>query len=103
MRRVEWLVDVEYGSSSEEVRKVLSEISSADSRVLGIATGAPADPMVELNALRDSSVQFIMRVWVKSEDYWQVLWDFNERIYNELPKQGIQFPFPQLDVHINKD
>ena len=103
MRRVEWLVDVEYGSSSEEVRKVLSEISSADSRVLGIATGAPADPMVELNALRDSSVQFIMRVWVKSEDYWQVLWDFNERIYNELPKHGIQFPFPQLDVHINKD
>ena len=44
-----------------------------------------------------------MRVWVKSDDYWQVLWDFNERIYNELPKHGIQFPFPQLDVHINKD
>ncbi|MGN0189171.1 MAG: mechanosensitive ion channel family protein [Candidatus Cryptobacteroides sp.] len=103
IRRAEWLVDVEYGSSSNDVRAVLAEIAKEDPRVLGISTGAPADPMIELNALRDSSVQFIMRVWVKSDDYWQVIWDFNERIYNELPKRGILFPFPQLDIHIDKD
>lgn len=103
IRRAEWLVDVEYGSSSAEVKAVLSEIARNDPRVLGISTGAPADPMIELNALRDSSVQFIMRAWVKSGDYWQVIWDFNDRIYNELPGHGIKFPFPQLDIHINKN
>lgn len=103
IRRAEWLVDVEYGSSSAEVKAVLSEIARNDPRVLSISTGAPADPMIELNALRDSSVQFIMRAWVKSGDYWQVIWDFNDRIYNELPKHGILFPFPQLDIHINKN
>lgn len=102
VRRVEWLVDVEYGSSSEDVKKVLKSIIETDGRALSVAEGAPADPMIELNSLRDSSVQFVMRVWVKSEDYWDVTFAVNDRIYNELPKNGILFPFPQLDVHISQ-
>lgn len=101
MRRLEWLVDVEYGSSSETVKAVLKSILDADSRILEISDGAPADPMIELNSLRDSSVQFVMRGWVRSEDYWPVFWAVNDRIYNELPASGINFPFPQLDVHVN--
>lgn len=100
IRRVEWLVDVVYGADSKHTKEVLKNIIESDGRVLYQATGAPADPMYEINALRDSSVQFIVRAWVKKDDYWNVFFAVNDAIYNELPKQGIAFPFPQLDVHI---
>ena len=100
-RRVEWLVDVEYGVSSEQMKAILRGILDDEKRIV-FAPAAPADPMIALNALRDSSVQFIMRAWVKSEDYWSVLFDVNEEIYKKVPENGIQFPFPQLDVHVNK-
>ena len=101
MRRLEWLIDVEYGSSSETTRTVLKSIIESDERVLDIPKGAPADPLIELHALKDSSVQFIRRGWVLYGAYWAGFWAINDKIYNELPKNGIQFPFPQLDVHIN--
>ena len=103
VRRLEWLIDVEYGSSSDDTKAVLKSIISSEPRIIDTTKGAPADPMIELNALRDSSVQFIMRAWVQASDYWDVFFAINDRIYHELPKQGIQFPFPQLDVHINRD
>lgn len=101
IRRAEWLVDVEYGSDSKHTKEVLKDIIEKDGRILHASDGAPADPMFEINALRDSSVQFIVRAWVKKEDYWNVIFSVNDKIYNELPKEGILFPFPQLDVHIN--
>lgn len=100
IRRLEWLIDVVYGSDSKHTKEVLKGIVEADARVLYQVTGAPADPLYEINALRDSSVQFIVRAWVKKDDYWDVFFSINDAIYNELPKQGIEFPFPQLDVHI---
>ena len=100
-RRAEWLVDVEYGASSEKMKAILKSILDNDKRIV-YAPVAPANPTIALNALRDSSVQFVMRAWVKSEDYWSVLYDINEVIYNKVPENGIQFPFPQLDVHIDK-
>ncbi|MCM1177684.1 MAG: mechanosensitive ion channel [Bacteroidales bacterium] len=103
MRRLEWLVDVEYGSSSEVTRTVLKGIAESDARILDKSKGAPADVLIELHALKDSSIEFIMRGWVLTGDYWPVFWAINDRIYNELPKNGIQFPFPQLDVHINQN
>lgn len=99
-RRAEWLVDVEYGASSEKMKAILKSILDAEKRIV-YAPAAPADPTIALNALRDSSVQFVVRAWVKSEDYWSVLYDVNEEIYNKVPENGIQFPYPQLDVHIN--
>ncbi len=99
-RRVEWLVDVEYGVSSDQMKSVLKSILDDEKRIV-YAPAAPADPMIALNALRDSSVQFVVRAWVRSEDYWSVLYDVNEVIYNRVPEKGIQFPYPQIDVHIN--
>lgn len=99
-RRAEWLVDVEYGASSEKMKTILKSILDAEKRIV-YAPAAPADPTIALNALRDSSVQFVVRAWVKSEDYWSVLYDVNEEVYNKVPENGIQFPYPQLDVHIN--
>lgn len=101
-RRLEWLVDVEYGASSEKVKAILKKIIDEEKRIV-YAPASPADPTIALNALRDSSVQFVARAWVKKEDYWDVLYDVNEKIYNQIPENGIQFPFPQLDIHINKE
>lgn len=103
MRRIEWLVGVEYGTDSEQVKNALKEIVSGESRTLYTATGAPADPLIEVNALLDSAVQYVVRIWVKSEDYWPVYYKLNEQIYTILPQKGIDFPFPQLDVRMVKE
>lgn len=100
-RRLEWLVDVEYGASSEQVKAILKSIVADEKRIV-YKPDAPDNPMIALNALRDSSVQFIIRAWVRKEDYWPVLYDVNEVIYNKIPENGIQFPFPQMDVHLDK-
>lgn len=99
-RRVEWKVTVEYGSDTAKAREVILGILGADNRVL-TGADAPAAPNVSLSALLDSSIELQVRCWTKSEDYWDLLYDINERLYNELPKNGINFPFPQLDVHIS--
>ena len=98
-RRLEWLVDVEYAAPSDKVKSLLKKIVDDERRIVYAPT-APANPTIALNALRDSSVQFVVRAWVKKEEYWDVLYDVNEKIYNEIPENGIQFPYPQLDVHI---
>ena len=100
MRRLDIAVTVEYGSSSEDTKNLLHEILAEDERVLYTETGAPADPFIALSTLNDSNVEFTIRIWVKTADYWPLKFHLNEKIYNELPKHGIQFPFPQLDVNI---
>ena len=74
---------------------------ASDKRVL-TGSDAPAEPHVSLSALLDSSIELQIRCWVKTEDYWDVLYDTNEKIYISLPQNGISFPFPQLDVHIRR-
>lgn len=98
-RRVDLTVDVEYGSSSETVKAVLMKLIEEETRVIN----EPAAPFIALSALKDSSVQFTIRIWVNADDYWGVYFDMTEKIYNELPKHGIQFPFPQLDVNIKQN
>jgi small conductance mechanosensitive channel len=102
-RRLEIIIDVEYGSSAEQTKEVLYEIIKRDSRILTVEGGVPADPFVALNALKDSSVEFILRVWVKREDYWDTKFSLNEEIYKRLPENGINFPFPQLDINIKNN
>lgn len=97
MRRVDWTVSVEYGTDPEKVRKVLVDMLKSDSRV-----AADPAPVVFLVNLADSSVDFSARAWCKNEDYWGLKFDIQERIYVELPKNGINFPFPQLDVNLKK-
>lgn len=99
-RRVDWTIDVEYGSNTGETKKVLMSLIENDSRILTVATGAPADPFVALSSLTSSSVQFVMRAWVKKEDYWSVKFETNEKIYEELPKHDIMFPYQKLDITI---
>lgn len=100
LRRVDWEVNVEYGTDAAKCSEKLLELVRSDSRVLDSSTAGAADPRVVLSRLGDSSVVFSVRAWVKTEDYWDVYFDFNNKVYSELPKSGIAFPFPQLDVNI---
>lgn len=102
LRRLSWNVDVEYGSSSDLTKEVMLELMKNDKRILTTADGAPADPFVALSELSSSSVKFVMRAWVRADDYWDVNFDMNESIYKELPKKGIMFPYQKLDVTILK-
>lgn len=94
LRRVDFTVAVEYGEDIDKVRKALKDILNKDARVLQ----EPA-PVIVLGALADSSVNMTVRVWVKSEDYWNVFFETNETIYNEFNRLGINFPYPQLTIH----
>lgn len=100
LRRLDLTVDVEYGTSAEKTCEAVSELIKADTRILTSSVEGAADPFVALSALKDSSIQFVIRVWVKSEDYWNVNFDLIAKIYEELPKKGINFPYPKLDVNI---
>lgn len=96
-RRVDWNITISYGDDVEVARRVLIEMINSDKRVMQ----DPA-PVVYLTSLGDSAVNISARAWVNNADYWGVFFDINERIYNELPKHGLNFPFPQISVHMEK-
>lgn len=96
-RRVDWNITISYGDDVEVARRVLIEMMNSDKRV----KQDPA-PVVYLTSLGNSAVNISARAWVANADYWGVYFDLNERIYNELPKHGLHFPFPQLSVHVEK-
>lgn len=90
-----------FGRGRKQI-KTLDEVKSQP--VSPVALGklnANRAPSVVLSSLAASSVDLSVKAWVRSNDYWDVYFDFNERFYRELPKHGINFPFPQLDVHVN--
>lgn len=104
LRRVDIPVSVCYGADAEAVKKAILEIVAKQALFLDAKTEGAADPFVGLKELNASSVDFIVRAWVNAPDYWDAYFWLNEAIYTELPaKYGIQFPFPQLDVHIKNN
>lgn len=96
-RRVDFLIGVGYGDDLSKVKKVLGNIVAADSRVL---TAEGREHLIAVSELADSSVNLVMRVWVKSEDYWNVKFDMTETIKVTFDKEGISIPFPQRDIHV---
>ena len=93
-RRVEWVIGIEYGEDVEKARKVVLDILQSDKRV----KDDPA-PTVVLSELNNSSVDMTIRCWVDNDDYWNVLFQTREKIYNAFNANGIGFPFPQITVH----
>ena len=100
LRRIDVTVSVEYGTPAEACKQRLTEIVKEDPRFLDATTPGAADPVIAIQKLDSSSVNFLIRAWVNTPDYWGALFDLNERVYTELPQAGIHFPFPQMDVHI---
>jgi len=96
-RRVDMTVGVSYEDNLDKVRKTLEELVSADDRILD-------DPActIAVSELADSSVNFVLRPWVATADYWGVKSDLTEAIKKRFDEEGISFPFPQQDVHLYK-
>lgn len=97
-RRVDMVFGISYGDDIDKARNVMREVVEADERV----HKEPA-PAIVVNELGDSSVNFNVRPWVNTADYWAVKWDLTEAIKKRFDKEGITIPFPQRDVHIIKD
>lgn len=97
-RRVDWTFGVGYGDSTQKTRDTLMELINADSRIL-----KDPEPFIAVSELGDSSVNFVVRVWVEAADYWGVFFDMNEKVYNKFNEVGLNIPFPQMDVHVHKE
>lgn len=102
MRRLDLKVNVEYNTSSEQVNGLLRTIIEEDPRSLNKSHGAPSDPFVGLSALLDCSVEYTIKVWVKADEYWGLHYALMERIYNELPRHGVGFPYPKMDITLKQ-
>ena len=94
-RRVDMTVGVAYDADLAHVKNVLNDIISKEERIL-----ADPAPKVAVAELADSSVNFVVRVWTKTADYWGVKFDMTETIKNRFDAEGIGIPFPQRDIHI---
>ena len=94
-RRVDMIFGIGYGDDIPKAEKVLTEIITRHDRVLD----DPA-PVVRLHTLNESSVDFIVRPWVQTEDYWDVYWDVTRAVKLRFDEAGISIPFPQRDIHV---
>ncbi|MDP5029319.1 MAG: mechanosensitive ion channel [Paraglaciecola sp.] len=96
-RRVDMVVGIGYDSDLRKAKEILKEMVAADERILK----DPA-PTVAVSELADSSVNFVVRPWVNSSDYWAVKFDFTEAVKLRFDEEGISIPYPQMDVHLHK-
>lgn len=96
-RRLDLDFTVAYSSDIDKVKKVLSAVAMSDERVLKEPEFA-----VLLTAYEDSAIKFTLRMWVNSADFWGVTFDTNEKVKKAFDMAGIEIPFPQLDVHLDK-
>ena len=96
-RRVDMVFGVGYDDDLDKVKRVITEVIDADERIL-------KDPPVTIGILElaDSSVNFAVRPWVKSADYWGVHFDTHETIKKRFDQEGISIPYPQQDVHLHQ-
>ena len=97
IRRIDIVAGVSYGDDIDKVKKVLDDIMVKDERILK----DPA-PTIGVLELADSSVNFAVRPWVKTSDYWNVFFATQESIKKQFDAAGISIPFPQQDVHLHK-
>jgi small conductance mechanosensitive channel len=95
VRRVDLVFGIGYGDDIEKAERVLADIVGEHEKILR----KPA-PVIRLHELADSSVNFVVRPWVKTEDYWDVYWDLTREVKQRFDREGITIPFPQRDMHV---
>ena len=121
LRRIEWQVSVAYGSDAAACKETILKMLNEDKRVLqadtdmdalyhelnisdyqlhtvGYRMAAIPAPFVALSTLNANDITFVVRVWVRSTDYWDLYFDMQQCFYTELPKAGFQFAYPHVDV-----
>ena len=93
-RRVDITFGVSYTDDIAKTERILAEIVTSHEMVL-----QQPEPLIRLHELGDSSVNFVVRAWSKTEDYWDVYWDLMRTVKLRFDEEGISIPFPQRDVH----
>jgi len=96
-RRVDFVFGIGYDDDLKLAKNTLLEVVNNDSRIL-----QDPEPFVAVSELADSSVNFVVRAWVKSGDYWAVNFDIIEKVKLTFDEKGISFPYPQMDIHQDK-
>ena len=94
-RRVEWTFGIAYGDDVDKAYAVLNRLINGDERIL-----KDPEPFAGVSALADSSVNIVVRAWVKAEHFWPVFFAMNEQVYKAFATEGLTIPFPQRDVHV---
>jgi small conductance mechanosensitive channel len=95
VRRIDLIFGIAYGDDIEKVEKILTEIVAAHEAVLD-----SPEPVVKVHELAESSVNFVVRPWVKTDEYWNTYWDITKAVKLRFDEEGISIPFPQRDVHV---
>ena len=95
IRRVDMVFGIAYDDEIPKAESILENILESHAKVL-----KEPEPVVRLHTLNDSSVDFVVRPWVKSDDYWDVYWDITRAVKLRFDEEGVSIPFPQRDVHI---
>jgi small conductance mechanosensitive channel len=94
-RRVDMEFGISYSDDIEKTERVLREIVESHEKVL-----AEPEPMIHLHKLGDSSINFVVRPWTATTDYWEVYWYVTREVKMRFDREGISIPFPQRDVHV---
>ena len=96
VRRIDMVFGIGYSDDIEKTERVLQDIVESHPSVL-----RSPEPTIKLHTLNSSSVDFIVRPWVKTDDYWDVYWDITREVKMRFDREGISIPFPQQDVHLH--
>ncbi len=97
-RRVDWTFGIGYGDDATKAEQVLKTLCDQDSRIL-----KEPEVFIALSELADSSVNFVVRAWVNAPDYWPVYFEMNKKVYEVFGQEGLNIPFPQMDVHVHNN
>jgi small conductance mechanosensitive channel len=96
-RRVDMVFGIGYSDDIAKAQKILEDILQKHEAIL-----EDPEPVVKVHELADSSVNFAVRPWVKTEDYWDVYWDVTRTVKERFDAEGVSIPFPQRDVHLHQ-
>ncbi len=96
-RRVDFVFGIAYGDDVDKARKVLLKLINDDERIF-----KDPEPFIAVSELADSSVNLVVRVWADAANYWGIHFDLIEKVYKTFEKEGLNIPFPQMDVHVQK-
>jgi small conductance mechanosensitive channel len=95
IRRVDWVISISYGDDIDVAKKALMKFALEDERI-----EKDPEPYIGVALLNSSSVDLTLRVWTHVDNYNEVFFDMNERVYREFKQLGLNFPFPQMSVHL---
>lgn len=96
-RRVDWTFGIGYGDDIDKAERIIRQLIESDERIL-----KTPEPFIALAEMAESSVNLVVRVWVEGKDYWNVYFDMNRKVYDAFNAEGINIPYPQMDVHLHQ-